>query len=1000
MLGIEIQDVSVGNFVPTVRVSRVRSYIVENRCTPPAVLSVLAGDLDVEVVTVTANHPAISRELRTELALHYSIDARFAIAENSEMRAGILLMLAEDDNSYVRERSLQTIRKFWVSNLCSRLQSQNFSESPKTFAETVIVASVPVEACQEVAASWYQTFNKRVRTMQKEEQEKLKLKVDASSIEPTPLTQSHAEALKSMSASLPSPSHNTGLYIDDRYEVLEMIGEGGMGSVYKVKDRVLEKTFAVKLVKPELLKDNIAMKRFEQEAQSAISLTHPHLVSVYGHKLTASGQPFLLMDFHKGHNLAEILNRRGKVAPQIAVDLFVRLSDALAHAHTKGIIHRDLKPSNIIIDENESGKLDPKIVDFGISKILSANITTMGFTKDQQMVGSPHYMSPEMCRGEKLDARSDIYSLGCVMFEVLEGRPPYQMENPFQTLMQHVSGDLPKFAQPSAVPSALQGIVLKCLEKDPAHRYQSMDQLRRDLERHQSGQKLEFAKPRKSIKVKPIHMVIAGGAIACFATGLLLSSVLVLGGTHGVSNPPPSDTLSRVSLQPIPPAIDKTDSGDNLLTWTLPTADPNDPESLLRRLKAAEEQSDLRMHIATGSRNRERIPYEQQRLREEATQTLVRNTQVALVEMGEKVIPTLLLHISDNSRRVQQVCFGALKELGTPAVKPAVDRFMELGKSAKDAPCANLVAEMGKPAITELMKYVKKGGNEQDRALQFILVASTRGSTASIELSDVPDLVKIINSDSEISIKRNALLILVTIADRTEIARDLFVKIAQDVNAPSDLRVTSISALGATANMESAVSSALTQNVLQKIALTDKDGYIRFAATSNIAALGPKARPSIGALSKLSKDRDASVSMASRVGLAMIEGAAMKDSSRLSTRDIPNFVGEINSSIDKQKLIEKINNFGGVVSYTPFYTVPTHPDFCGFATPVLINYAEQSTDRSFDRRYTYETLAKLGRYGSPATAWVAIRASRDTDQWGRSGASQALLSLLGITQRY
>jgi serine/threonine protein kinase len=838
--------------------------------------------------------------------------------------------------------------------------------------------------------------------MQKEEQEKLKLKVGETPLEPTPLVEPHSNAVNALASqnSGAFAGKNADLYIDDRYEVIEFIGEGGMGSVYKVKDRVLEKTFAVKLVKPELLKDNIAMKRFEQEAQSAISLTHPHLVSVYGHKLTASGQPFLLMDFHKGHNLAEILNRRGKVAPEIAVDLFVRLSDALTHAHTKGIIHRDLKPSNIIIDENESGKLDPKIVDFGISKILSSNITTMGFTKDQQMVGSPHYMSPEMCRGEKLDARSDIYSLGCVMFEVLEGRPPYQMENPFQTLMQHVNGDLPKFAPPSAVPSPLQGIVLKCLEKDPAHRYQSMDQLRRDLERYQSGQKLEFAKPRKLTKVKPIHMVIAGGAIACFATGLLLSSILVLGGSHGPSTPPPSDTLSSVPLKPIPPAIDKTDSGDNLLTWNLPTADPNDPESLLRRLKAAEEQSDLLVQLKISSRNRGRIAYEQQRLREEATQTLGRNTQIALVEMGEKVIPTLLLHISDNSRRVQQVCFGALKELGTPAIKPSVERFMEHGKSAKDAPCANLIAEMGKPAITELMKYVKKGGNEQDRALQFILVASTRGSTASIEISDVPDLVKVINSDSEISIKRNALLILVTVADRTEIARDLFVKIAQDVNAPSDLRVTSISALGATVNMESAEASALTQKVLQKIALTDKDSYIRFAATSNIAALGPKARPSIAALTKLSKDRDASVSMASRVGLAMIDGAEMKDSSRLSTNDIPTFVGEINSSIDKQKLIEKINNFGGVVSHTPFYTVPTHPDFCGFATPVLMNYSEQSTDRSFDRHYTYETLSKLGRYGSPATAWVAIRASRDTDQWGRSGASQALLSLLGITQRY
>lgn len=830
--------------------------------------------------------------------------------------------------------------------------------------------------------------------MHKEDQKKPTLKVGESLEESADNREEHrssgAEQSADDSASISSQGKAADVIIDDRYEVLELIGEGGMGSVYKVKDRVLEKVFAIKLVKPDLLKDNIAMKRFEQEAQNAISLTHPNLVSVYGHKLTSSGQPFLLMDYHPGNSLSEVLTEYGKIASPEAIDLFALLSDALSHAHTKGIIHRDLKPSNIIIEQNTMGKFDPKIVDFGISKILSSNFTTMGFTKEQQIIGSPHYMSPEMCRGDKLDARSDIYSLGCVMFEVLEGRPPYQMENPFQTLMQHVGGELPKFSQPSTVPPSLQGIVLKCLAKDPADRYQNMEELRRDLERCKLGQKLVFAKPRKSKKLNVNHVIIASGAFFCFMGGVLLMGVL----REGTTSAPKPNTTAPIPVVDAPPVAD-----DGILTWKLPTANANDAESLIRRLASADEQSDLRTQLIN-RRSGERISYEQQRLRQEAVRVLEKQTQTALTAIGEKVIPTLVDHAFDESRSVRTVCFASMKDFGGAVTRPFVEKLMNSGKKASDSMATEAVREIGKPAIAEFMRFVGKGGDLQTRALEFILVASTHGGDSSIDMSEIPTLIDMINSGSNVSSKKIAMLILVTVADRSDTVKDLFTRIAKDVHAASDLRVTAISALGAIADTESAEGSPSTQLELQKIAANDKDAYIRFAATSNLGALGPKAEASRATLTKLTKDRDAAVCMAAKAGLGLISGTIVGARGSISTQDTATFVGEINSSITQEKINEKIRTFGGALANSPFYTLPTHPDFCGFTTPVLMNYIDRAGDHMSDKRYAYETLTKTGHYSAPATAWVVMKASRETDRWGQSSAAATLLTLAGIRQRF
>ncbi len=292
--------------------------------------------------------------------------------------------------------------------------------------------------------------------------------------------------------------------LPDYFEALSRLGEGGMGTVYKVRDKRLDKTFAVKVLHPTLVEDNNSLKRFEQEAQAASNLTHVNMCAVYAYGVGQAGAPYIVMDYLDGSDLGDVIANEGSLAVPRAVDIFVQVGDAIEHAHMKGVLHRDIKPSNIILEVKDDGTELAKLVDFGIAKVLpSENKTTQGLTQTGEIFGSPLYMSPEQCMGNKLDARSDIYEFGCVMYEALSGKPPFSGGNPIKTILKHINEDAPSFkdvCQDKEIPTDLEYICMRCLERDPANRYQSMRELLNDLLAFRDQRKIKRTTIAKSAR--------------------------------------------------------------------------------------------------------------------------------------------------------------------------------------------------------------------------------------------------------------------------------------------------------------------------------------------------------------------------------------------------------------------------------------------------------------------------------------------------------------------
>ncbi len=288
------------------------------------------------------------------------------------------------------------------------------------------------------------------------------------------------------------PKPNLG----DRFEFLSMIGSGGMGTVYKVKERSTQEIFAVKVLQDELARDQVALNRFEQEVLSTAKLSHANLVSVYEYSTTPDGSPYMLMEYIAGQSLAARLQQSGSVNVDQALDLFIQITEALEEAHQAGLIHRDLKPSNIMLASTSTDTEIPKIVDFGIARTVDESVRNKEtITKTTEIVGSPLYMSPEQCTGGELDAKSDIYSLGCVMFEAITGQPPFDGSNPVQIILKQISGTVPSLTEKvdsSAKLLELDKVIQKCLAKEKTLRYLSASQLAGDLKKIAAGQRLKI----------------------------------------------------------------------------------------------------------------------------------------------------------------------------------------------------------------------------------------------------------------------------------------------------------------------------------------------------------------------------------------------------------------------------------------------------------------------------------------------------------------------------
>ncbi|MBX9672929.1 MAG: serine/threonine protein kinase [Candidatus Obscuribacterales bacterium] len=237
--------------------------------------------------------------------------------------------------------------------------------------------------------------------------------------------------------------------LDDRFELLEPIGEGAMAYVWKVRDKSIDQILALKLLRKELTQDPEAVSRFQQEARLTMQLEHPHIAAVYEPGNDKNGRPYILMDFVPGETLQQLLAREGKLTEERALGIFEQICQALSYAHMHGIVHRDIKPSNIMIDSTESGADFVKVVDFGIARSIHEEVhNTQALTRPLGDFATPRYMSPEQCLGQEITPQSDIYSLGCVLFEMISGAPPFTETNQVRLILQHLNDnpDLTKFS--------------------------------------------------------------------------------------------------------------------------------------------------------------------------------------------------------------------------------------------------------------------------------------------------------------------------------------------------------------------------------------------------------------------------------------------------------------------------------------------------------------------------------------------------------------------------
>ncbi|HEY9717936.1 MAG TPA: protein kinase [Trichormus sp.] len=278
------------------------------------------------------------------------------------------------------------------------------------------------------------------------------------------------------------------LGLPQRYQVVELLGEGGMAHVYKALDTECgDKPVAIKILRPEIVPDPTIVERFFREAKAAQRLSHQCIVSVSDYGTTATKMPYLIMEFVPGQNLAQIINDEGHLGDGRAVKIFMQIAEGLKEAHSLGMVHRDLKPSNILIDTNDDGTESVKIADFGIAKPASSERwIDPDLTKTGAILGSPAYMSPEQCLGHVVDERSDIYSLGCLMYETLSGRSPFASDTPVKSMIRHLEDKPEPFEIEHSelqISTGLEAMIMKCLAKEPAKRFQTVKQLQDVLPR-------------------------------------------------------------------------------------------------------------------------------------------------------------------------------------------------------------------------------------------------------------------------------------------------------------------------------------------------------------------------------------------------------------------------------------------------------------------------------------------------------------------------------------
>jgi eukaryotic-like serine/threonine-protein kinase len=347
-----------------------------------------------------------------------------------------------------------------------------------------------------------------------------------------------------------------GRILGHRYEILQMLGEGGMGTVYKARDREVDRLVALKVIRPELAQNADALHRFKQELVLARQITHRNVIRIFDLG-DADGLKFITMEFIDGRDLKTLIREKGKFTPKEAVQIVVQVCKALEASHAEGVIHRDLKPQNIMVDEQ--GKVS--VMDFGIARSMEVG---GGMTQTGALVGTPEYMSPEQAKGQHLDARSDLFSLGIIFYELLTGHSAYKADTAMETLWKrtHEAARPPIELEPG-IPRAISDMVVKCLEIDRDRRYQSVAEFAKDLEAWQAGTSVSAATPmqRRLRSAAPLRKWLVPALAVLIAVGafVVIKKLGFLSAPKAVQPLQPSIALAILPF--------RNASGDPSLDW-------------------------------------------------------------------------------------------------------------------------------------------------------------------------------------------------------------------------------------------------------------------------------------------------------------------------------------------------------------------------------------------------------------------------------------------------
>lgn len=637
------------------------------------------------------------------------------------------------------------------------------------------------------------------------------------------------------------------------YELREKIGEGAMGTVYRAESPSSPGSVAVKLLKPSLLGDKAALLRFEKEAHAISQMTHPNIVQVYGVS-AQDDDPYIVMEYVEGESLADILKPGRTVSPERVIDWTMQICSAMKHAHDKGIVHRDLKPSNILLAETPRGE-QIKLVDFGIAKLASGNGKLTELTQKGEVLGSPNYMSPEQCQGKPVDARSDIYALGCIIYEALSGKTLFVADNSIQILVQHISSPVGKQLQDlqrSGISASLVSVLSKMLEKDPEKRYQNAELVLNEFERLKAGRRSDASQLRLKKKgmVAVVVAVIVG--FAAFAVlnhpgGTVAPDV----GPFGASEAPAASPLDLFG---------------------------NSAQAKLNKyIKATKEYT--AWLTAPGSKDsNERMQ------RSKALNELREQTRVEVTSMGATAVPALIANLK--MAEVANICDSALSDLGAEAVDPLIDWLRHHPGNAPTV--SNILFRIGRPAGDRLALLTT--GTESDRRMAVNILANVpfnvprmlRAQRARVHFglpnkfmssSSQNYLVEALSKTKDTEVREHLVEALINIHDPSPQTLDAIEDVLAD-DHDEDTRVAAAETLSLWLNDVSAGASQPILNALTKSLTKDPSSDVRRMAA---LALGNYKKPSLALIQEVRKAKQDTANSVRQAAFVTLSKYAVHD---------------------------------------------------------------------------------------------------------------------------